>query len=185
MVWRMAIDTDIIDGLLKGCKSPSDIIGENGLLKQLTKAIVERALEAEMDCHLGYEKHSLVGDNTGNSRNGYSRKKVITDGGVMDLAVPRDRNGEFLPQIVEKGQRRFTGFDEKIMSMYALGMSLRDIQQHLKDIYGVDVSPDLIRKVTDSVLEEVEAWQKRPLLSLYSIVYFDAIWVKVRGSGSK
>ena len=137
-------------------------------------------LESEMDYHLGYNKHSAEGNNTGNSRNGYSSKSVITDSGVLDLVVPRDRKGEFTPQIVEKGQRRFTGFDDKILSMYALGMSTRDIGAHLQEIYGVDVSPDLISRVTDGVLEEVEAWQKRPLLSSYSIVYFDALWVKVR-----
>ncbi len=176
----MAISTAVIDEMLKGYKTPGDITGPNGLLKQLTKAIVERMLESEMDHHLGYNKHSAEGNNTGNSRNGYSSKSVITDSGVLDLVVPRDRKGEFTPQIVEKGQRRFTGFDDKILSMYALGMSTRDIGAHLQEIYGVDVSPDLISRVTDGVLEEVEAWQKRPLLSTYSIVYFDALWVKVR-----
>jgi transposase-like protein len=176
----MTINTAVIDEMLKGYKTPEDITGPNGLLKQLTKAIVERMLESEMDHHLGYNKHSIEGNNTGNSRNGYSNKSVITDSGVIDLAVPRDRKGAFAPQIVEKGQRRFTGFDDKILSMYALGMSTRDIGAHLKEIYGVDVSADLISKVTDGVLEEVDTWQKRPLLATYSIVYFDALWVKVR-----
>jgi putative transposase len=176
----MAISNAVIDEMIKGYKNPEDIIGPDGLLKQLTKAIVERMLEAEMDHHLGYDKHSAKGNNTGNSRNGHSSKSVITDTGVIDLAVPRDRNGEFSPMVVEKGQRRFTGFDEKIISMYGFGTSTRDIALHLKEIYGADVSPDLISRVTDGIREEVDTWQKRPLLPVYSIVYFDALWVKVR-----
>jgi len=176
----MAISNAVIDEMIKGYKNPADIIGPDGLLKQLTKAIVERMLESEMDHHLGYDKNSTKGNNSGNSRNGHSSKSVITDTGVIELAVPRDRNGEFSPQVVEKGQRRFTGFDDKIISMYGLGISTRDIGLHLQEIYGVDVSPDLISRVTDGVLEEVNTWQKRPLLSKYAIVYFDALWVKVR-----
>ncbi len=176
----MAISNAVIDEMIKGYKNPEDIIGPDGLLKQLTKAIVERMLEAEMDHHLGYDKHSAKGNNTGNSRNGHSSKSVITDTGVIDLAVPRDRNGEFSPMVVEKGQRRFTGFDDKIISMYGLGLSTRDITLHLKEIYGADVSPDLISRVTDGIREEVDEWQQRPLLPVYSIVYFDALWVKVR-----
>lgn len=176
----MTINNDLIDEMLKGCKSPSDITGENGLLKQLTKAVMERALEGEMNAHLQYEKHSPKGNNSGNSRNGYSKKKVITDQGQIEISVPRDRNAEFEPQIIPKGERRFTGFDDKILSMYALGMTTRDIQSHLKEIYQVEVSPELISKVTEQVLAEVQEWQSRPLLPLYSIVYFDALWVKVR-----
>jgi len=176
----MAMSNAVIDEMIKGYKNPEDIIGPDGLLKQLTKAIVERMLEAEMDHHLGYDKHSAKGNNTGNSRNGHSSKSVITDTGVIDLAVPRDRNGEFSPMVVEKGQRRFTGFDDKIISMYGLGLSTRDITLHLKEIYGADVSPDLISRVTDGIREEVDEWQQRPLLPVYSIVYFDALWVKVR-----
>jgi len=176
----MTISAAAIDEMIKGYKTPEDITGPNGLIKELTKAIVQRMLEAEMDFHLGYDKHSVKGNNTGNSRNGYSSKSVITDTGVIDLAVPRDRNGDFSPQVVAKGQRRFNGFDDKILSMYGLGMSTRDIGLHLKEIYGADVSPDLISRVTDAVLEEVEAWRKRPLLSKYVIVYFDAIRVNVR-----
>ena len=176
----MLVNNDLIDQLLKEYKTPNDIIGENGLLKKLTKAIMERVLEGEMNNHLQYEKHSPKGNNSGNSRNGHSAKSVITDHGKIDIKVPRDRNGEFEPLLIEKGQRRFTGFDDKIISMYALGMSTRDIQYHLRDIYSVDVSPDLISKVTEQILEEVHEWQNRPLLNLYSIVYFDALWVKVR-----
>ncbi len=176
----MAINTDLIDELLKEYKTPSDIIGEGGLLKELTKAIMERALEGEMNSHLKYEKHSSKGNNTGNSRNGYSKKSVITDHGKVEIKVPRDRNSEFDPIMIEKGHRRFSGFDDKIISMYALGMSTRDIQYHLHDIYNVDVSPELISNVTDAILEDVIEWRKRPLLSLYSIVYFDALRINVR-----
>jgi putative transposase len=176
----MTINNDLIDEMLKGCKSPSDITGENGLLKQLTKAVMERVLEGEMDTHLQYEKHSPKGKNSGNSRNGHSKKKVITDQGKIEIAIPRDRNSDFEPQLIGKGERRFTGFDEKIISMYALGMTVRDIQYHLKDIYQVEVSHELISNVTEQVLAEVHQWQERPLLPLYSIVYFDALWVKVR-----
>lgn len=176
----MAVNTDLIDELLKGVKSPDEITGANGLLKQLTKAVMERALEGEMTTHLDYEKHSIKGNNSGNSRNGFSTKSVLTDQGKMKIAIPRDRNGEFEPKIIEKGQRRFTGFDDKILSMYALGMTTGDIKHHVKDIYQVDVSRELISNVTEQILEEVHEWQKRPLLNLYSIVYFDALWVKVR-----
>ena len=131
------INPDLIDELLKDYKKPEDITGENGLLKQLTKAILERALEAEMTEELGYEKHERQKNNGGNSRNGRSRKTLKTDHGDLKLSVPRDRNSEFEPQIVKKGQRRFTGFDDKILSMYARGMTTRDIQGHFEEIYGV------------------------------------------------
>ena len=176
----MAISNAAIDEIIKGYKNPAEIIGPDGLLKQLTKAIVERMLESEMDHHLGYDKHSTKGNNSGNSRNGHSSKSIITDTGVIELAVPRDRNAEFSPHVVEKGQRRITGFDEKIISMYGLGLSTRDIGLHLKEIYGAEVSPDLISRVTEGIREEVDLWRKRPLSPVYSIVYFDALWVKVR-----
>jgi len=179
----MAIRNDLIDELIKGYQKPEDIIGENGLLKQLSKAILERALNAEMTHHLGYEKHSLEGKGSGNSRNGLSRKTLITDDGPMEIDVPRDRNGEFEPQIIRKGQRRFSGFDDKILSMYARGMSVRDIQGHLKEIYNVDVSPDLISSVTDEIIDEMQEWQNRTLESVYPIVYFDALWLKIRDEG--
>lgn len=177
------IRPEIIDELLKGYKKPEDITGENGLLKQLTKAIVERALESELTYELGYEKHSPEGKNNGNSRNGKSGKTIKTDHGDMTITVPRDRNSEFEPQIVRKGQRRFTGFDEKILSMYAFGMTTRDIQAHLEEIYGVEVSPELISTVTDGVIEEVREWQTRPLDRLYPIVLFDALMLKIRDDG--
>jgi putative transposase len=179
----MAIDPKLIEGLLAGYKKPEDIVGENGLLKQLTKAILERALDTEMTEHLGYEKHDPVGYKSGNSRNGKSPKKLKGDFGEMDLETPRDRNATFEPKIIEKGQTRFTGFDDKILSMYARGMSTREIQGHLEEIYGVDVSPTLISNVTDAVVDEVRAWQSRPLDAVYPIVYLDAIQVKMRDGG--
>jgi putative transposase len=179
----MAIDPKLIEGLLAGYKKPEDIVGENGLLKQLTKAILERALDTELTEHLGYEKHDPVGYKSGNSRNGKSPKKLKGDFGEMDLETPRDRNATFEPKIIEKGQTRFTGFDDKILSMYARGMSTREIQGHLEEIYGVDVSPTLISNVTDAVVDEVRAWQSRPLDAVYPIVYLDAIQVKMRDGG--
>jgi putative transposase len=179
----MAIDAELIDKLLADYKNPEQIIGENGLLKQLTKAVLERALKAELTEHLGYEKHDPVGQGSGNSRNGKSRKKLKGDFGELELETPRDRNGTFEPQIVAKGQTRFTGFDDKILSMYARGMSTREIQSHLEEIYGVEVSPALISTVTDAVLDEVRSWQSRPLESLYPIVYLDALYVKIRDNG--
>lgn len=177
------IRDDLIDELLKGYEKPEDIVGESGLLKQLTKAILERALESELTHQLGYSKNSPEGRNSGNSRNGKGRKTLKTDHGELSITTPRDRNSQFDPQIIKKGQRRFTGFDDKILSMYARGMTTRDIQAHLEDIYGVEVSADLISTVTDGVLEEVKEWQNRPLEALYPIVYFDAIWLKVRDQG--
>jgi len=180
----MGIDAKLIDELLKDYKSPEQIIGENGLLKQLTKSLLERALQAEMTNHLGYEKHDPAGYKSGNSRNGTTKKKVRGEFGEIELETPRDRNGTFEPKIVGKGQTRFTGFDDKILSMYARGMSTRDIQGHLQEIYGIEVSPALISEVTDGVMEEVRAWQSRPLDAVYPVVYMDALYVKVRDNGA-
>jgi putative transposase len=166
----MELDKELMDKLLAGYKGPEDLIGEQGLLKQLTKAVVERALNAELTHHLGYEKHEPEGRLSGNSRNGTSRKKLKGDFGEAEIAVPRDRNGSFTPQIVPPHQRRFTGFDDKILSMYARGMTTREIQGHLEEIYGVEVSPSLISSVTDAVIEEVKEWQSRPLEPLYPIL---------------
>jgi len=177
------IRDELIDELLKGYEKPEDIIGESGLLKQLTKAILERALESELTHQLGYSKNSPEGRNSGNSRNGKGSKTLKTDHGELSITTPRDRNSEFDPQIIKKGQRRFTGFDDKILSMYARGMTTRDIQSHLEDIYGVEVSADLVSTVTDSVLEEIKEWQNRPLEAMYPIVYFDAVRLKVRDEG--
>lgn len=179
----MAIDKEFVDQLLADVKGAEDITGEDGLLKKLTKAILERALQGELTEHLGYEKHDPAGHNSGNSRNGSSRKRLKGKFGEIELAVPRDREGSFEPQIVAKGQTRFTGFDEQIVSMYARGMSTREIQGHLEDIYGVEVSPTLISHVTDQVMEEVRDWQMSPLEAVYPLLYLDALRVKVRDSG--
>ena len=179
----MGIDAKLVDELLKDYKSPEQIIGENGLLKQLTKALLERALQAEMTRHLGYGKHDPAGYNSGNSRNGTTRKTLKGEFGEIELETPRDRKGSFEPKIVGKGQTRFTGFDDKIVSMYARGMTTRDIQGHLEEMYGVEVSPALVSEVTEAVMEEVNAWQKRPLDGVYPVVYMDALYVKVRDNG--
>ena len=179
----MTIDNELIDNLLKDYKKPEDLMGENGLLKQLTKRLLERAMSAEMTAHVGYEKHDATGNNTGNSRNGTSAKTMKGSFGTMPIEVPRDRNGTFEPQIIEKHQTRFIGFDENIISLYARGLSTREIQQHLEEIYDVEVSPGLISNVTDEVIEEVKAWQNRQLDEIYPIVYMDAIQFKVRDGG--
>jgi len=173
----------LIDELLKECKDPKEILGANGLLRQLTKRLVERTLEAEMTHHLGYEPHALEGRHSGNNRNGKNRKNVITDSGAIDIEVPRDRNASFDPQFVKKRQRRLEGFDDKVLAFYSRGLSTREIQDQLEDIYGVEVSPTLISNVTDAVLEDVQAWQSRPLSPVYPILYFDAIVVKSRQEG--
>lgn len=170
----MAIDKELVDKLLADYEGPKDLIGEQGLLKQLTKALVERAMSAELTHHLGYEKHEVSGRGSGNSRNGSSLKKLKGDFGETEIAVLRDRNGEFSPQIVAPHQRRFTGFDDKILSLYARGMTTREIQGHLQEIYGVEVSPSLISSVTDAVIEEVKEWQSRPLEPIYPILFLAA-----------
>jgi putative transposase len=180
----MAIDTKLIDQLLaEHGHRPEDIAGETGLLKQLTKAVLERAMHAEMTGHLGYEKHDPAGYKSGNSRNGNSKKKLSGEFGEIELETPRDRNGSFEPKIVAKHQTRFTGFDDKILSMYARGMTTRDIEAHLQEIYGVEVSPTLVSQVTDAVQEEVRIWQNRPLEPTYPLVYLDALYLKIRENG--
>jgi putative transposase len=179
----MAIRDELLDELMKGYEKPEDLIGENGLLKDLTKRLLEKAMQGELTHHLGYPKWSPAGKNTGNSRNGKNRKKLKGEFGEMEIEVPRDRNGDFEPVIVPKGQTRFDGFDEKIISMYARGMSTREIQGHLKEIYQIEVSPEFISSVTDSVMEDVRDWQNRPLNSVYPILYLDALMVKVKDQG--
>jgi len=179
----MATTDELIDSLMKDYKKPEDLIGENGLLGHLTKRVLERAMQAELTDHLGYEKNAPAGKNSGNSRNGSHRKVVKGEFGNLDVSIPRDRNSTFEPVIIPKGVTRFTGFDDKIISMYARGMTTRDIQGHLEEIYGVEVSPTLISQVTDAVTEDVKAWQDRPLDEVYPIVYLDAIRVKVRHNG--
>ncbi|CAD6881303.1 Mobile element protein [Methylomonas albis] len=179
-----AIPDELLDALMSNYQTPEDLIGANGLLKQLTKAIVERALEAEMTAHLGHGKHEAVTNANSNARNGKSRKTLKGDFGDLPIEIPRDRHGEFEPQIIAKHQRRWTGFDDKIISLYARGLTVREIQAHLLEIYHTEVSPTLISSVTDAVLEEVSAWQTRPLDPIYPIVYLDCLHTKVRDSGS-
>ena len=178
---------DLIEQLLKDVDfsklTPEQITGESGLLKQLTKRIVEKAMNVEVKDLLGYEINNPIGNNTGNSRNGTSKKTILTEIGDIDINIPRDRNGEYEPKIIKKHQRRFDGFDDKIISMYARGMTTRDIQGHLKDIYGVEVSPDLVSNVTDDVLKDVKEWQNRLLDKIYPVVYFDALVVNGRTEG--
>jgi putative transposase len=165
----------ILDQLLAGA-DPKTAFDPNGLLDELKKALAERALNAEMD-------HHLANGEAGNSRNGYGKKTVTTETSRIELDIPRDRRSTFDPQLIAKYQRRFPGFDEKIISMYARGMSVREIVGHLRDLYGVDVSPELISAVTDAVLDEVAAWQARPLEPVYPLVFFDALRVKIRDEG--
>jgi len=173
----------LIDELLQDCKDPQDILGKNGLVKQLTKRLVERTLEAELTDHLGYAPNASQGRGSGNSRNGKSQKTVQSDSGEFAIEVPRDRNSTFEPQLVKKRQRRLKGFDEKVIALYARGMSTRDIQDQLQELYGVEVSATLISNVTAAVMDEVRAWQLRPLSAVYPILYFDAIFVKSRQEG--
>ena len=179
----MAIRKELLDELLAGYQAPEDLMGENGVLQQLTKALIERVLEGEMTHHLGYEKHSPEGKNTGNSRNGKTSKTLKGKQGAIPIEVPRDRQGEFEPQFIPKRQTRFDGFDDKIIALYARGLTVREIQGHLQEMYGIEVSPGLISTVTDEVQEEVKAWQQRPLEKIYPIVYLDALVVKVRQEG--
>src|ERR1700709_1183707 len=177
----MTIRKELIDELI--ATSGGSLIGPDGLVKELTKGLGERRRSGEMNHHLGYEKHEVTGYGTGNSRNGKSQKTLKGEAGEMTIEVPRDRNGTFEPKLIGKHQTRFEGFDSKILSMYALGMTVRDIQGHLHDMYGVDVSASLISDVTDSIQEEVKAWQDRPLEALYPLVYLDALMVKMRQDG--
>ena len=179
----MAITDEVLNELLKDYEKPEDLLGQNGLLKQLQKRLLEKAMGTELTVHLGYGKHDPAGRNSGNSRNGTSSKTLKGEFGNLDLATPRDRNGSFEPQIVAKGQRRFEGFDQAIISLYSRGLTTREIEGHLLEIYGVEVSPGLVSQVTDAVCADVAAWQNRPLEEVYPIVYFDALWGKVRENG--
>ena len=176
------IRSELIDELVKDYQKPEDILGEGGLLKQLTKAVLERCLQGELTHHLGYKKNDPGGRNSGNSRNGSYEKTVIGEQGEMPVKIPRDRQGTFEPVLVPKGVTRFSGFDDTIISLYARGLTTRDIQSHLQEMYGVEVSPTLISTVTDEVEEEVKAWQSRPLEGVYPIVYLDAIRIKIRSN---
>src|SRR5215471_16135798 len=179
----MAITKEVLDALMKGYKGPDDILGPEGLVKQLSKALIERAMQTEMTEQLGYEKNQSGEKETENRRNGTSTKTLRTDQGPMEIEVPRDRNGGYEPQIIPKHQREWRGFDDKILSMYGLGLSTKAIQANLKDIYNVDVSPELISRVTDEVKGLVEEWRNRPLEPFYPVVFFDALRVNIRDEG--
>ena len=181
---RIELVDGLLDELVDGCETAEDLLGEDGVVKQLTARLLERMLESEVTDHLGHEKHNPAGRNSGNSRNGKGGKTLKVDSGDVSIQVPRDRNGDFEPQVVRKGQRRLKGFDDKVISLYARGLTNREIQGHLQEIYGVEVSPELISRVTDAVQEEVKAWQGRPIDEVYPIVYLDAIFVKTRENGT-
>src|SRR4051794_10129652 len=183
MTTNTTITPELLDQLLANYEKPDDRMGEDGLFKQLKRALIERALGAELTEHLGYEKGDPAGRGSGNSRNGSSAKTILAEDGEIEIAVPRDRAGSFEPQLIQKGQTRFDGFDDKILSLYARGMTVREIQGHLAELYGTEVSPDLISRVTDAVLEEVREWQNRPLDPVYPVVFFDALRVKIRDEG--
>ena len=174
------INEKLLDELLKNYEKPEDMLGKEGIFKSLQKALLERILNAELTNELGYEKHASAGNNSGNSRNGYSEKTLKGEHGNLTIEVPRDRNGDFEPKIIPKNHTRFDGFDEKIISLYGRGMTTRDIQAQLKDLYGVEVSAGLISTVTAEVMEEVKGWQTRPLDKIYPIVYLDALVIKVK-----
>ncbi len=181
----MAIKKEILDELIKDYKNPEDLLGESGLLQQLTKALLERAMDAELTDELGYEKNDKTSvKRTANRRNGTSRKTVKSKHGQIDLDIPRDRESEFEPKIIPKHKKRFDGFDDLILSLYTRGLSTREIQEHIEEIYSVEIAPTMITTVTDSVQTEVKEWQTRPLDEVYPIVYLDALRVKVRVDGA-
>jgi putative transposase len=175
---------ELIDELLAGARTEEEIVGPGGLLAQLTKRLVERAMEVELTEHLGYEPHLEPPGGVGNTRNGSMPKTLATEHGPVAIDTPRDRDGSFQPQIVKKRQRRFEGFDEKILALYARGLSVRDIEAHLAEIYGVNVGRDLISRVTDAVMEDARAWALRPLEDLYPVVFLDCLVLKIREGGS-
>jgi len=179
----MAITKEVLDELLKGCKGADDFYGPDGLVKQLSKALIERMMEAELTEQIGYEKSESGEKTTTNRRNGKSVKTLRTDQGPMEIDIPRDRDGEFTPKIVPKHQREWRGFDNKILSMYALGLSTKAIQENLKEIYNVEVSPELISRVTDEVKGLVEEWRSRPLEAMYPVIFLDALRVNIRDEG--
>jgi putative transposase len=176
----MTIRPELIDELLKDCSDPREVLAEGGLLKQLTKAIIERCLESELDEHLGYAKHGRSVEGKANARNGTSRKTLKGTQGEIEIAVPRDRQASFEPQLIQKRQTRLEGFEDKILALYARGMTTRDIQAQVQDLYGVEISPTFISNITEAVMEEVRQWQTRPLDATYPIVYVDCLVVKVR-----
>ena len=180
----MAITDDMLDDIIGTSKTQEDVFGRGGLLNELSKRLLERMLEGEMTHHLGYEKHAIEGHNSGNSRNGKTTKTVKTNQGELELVVPRDRKSEFEPILIEKRQSRLKEVDDQILSLYGRGMTVRDIQEHVLEFYGTEVSPDLISTITDAVLGEVTEWRNRPLDQVYPIVFIDGFVVKARLDGA-
>jgi putative transposase len=181
---RKKLPDDLVDELLAGAKTEDEIVGPGGLLSRLTRRVVERAMEVELTDHLGYEPHREPPGGSGNTRNGSTPKTLITEHGEVPIDTPRDRAGTFEPRIVRKRQRRFEGFDEKILALYSRGMSTRDIEAHLAELYGVSVGRELISRVTDAVLDDVKAWQQRTLDDVYPVLFLDAFALKIRDGGS-
>ena len=181
---RGKLPDELVDELLAGAKTEEEIVGPGGLLSQLTKRLVERAMEVELTDHLGYEPHQEPPGGSGNTRNGSTAKSLVTEHGPVQINTPRDRQGTFEPKLVRKRQRRFEGFDEKILALYARGLSTRDIEAHLRELYGVSVGRDLISRVTDAVLDDVKAWRQRPLDDVYPVLFLDAFVLKIRDGGS-
>jgi putative transposase len=181
---REKLPDELVDGLLAGARTEEEIVGPGGLLSHLTKRLVERAMEVELTDHLGYEPHQEPPGGVGNTRNGSMPKTLATEHGPVDIRTPRDRKGTFEPRIVRKRQRRFEGFDEKILALYSRGLSTRDIEAHLAEIYGVKIGRDLISRVTDAVIDDARAWQQRPLDDVYPVIFLDALVLKIRDGGS-
>jgi putative transposase len=181
---RRQLPDDVVDELLAGAKTEEEIVGPGGLLSQLTKRLVERALEVELTDHLGYERHQEPPGGSGNTRNGSTPKTLSTEHGPVDVRTPRDRDGSFEPRLVRKRQRRFEGFDEKILALYSRGMSTRDIEAHLRELYGVSVGRDLISRVTDAVMDDVREWQTRTLEDVYPVLFLDCMVLKIRDGGT-
>jgi putative transposase len=181
---RSKLPDELVDELLAGAASEEEIVGPGGLLSRLTKRLVERAMEVELTDHLGFERHQEPPGGAGNTRNGATPKTLSTEHGPVEIKTPRDRDGSFDPKIVRKRQRRFEGFDDKILALYSRGLSVRDVQAHLREIYGVEVSTGLISQVTDAVMDDARAWQQRPLDDVYPVLFLDAFVVKIREGGS-
>jgi len=181
---RDKLPDDVVDELLAGAKTEEEIVGPGGLLSQLTKRLVERALEVELTDHVGYERHQEPPGGAGNTRNGSTPKTLVTEHGPVQINAPRDREGSFEPRLVRKRQRRFEGFDEKILALYSRGLSTRDIEAYLRELYGVTVGRDLISRVTDAVMDDVREWQQRPLEDVYPVVFLDCLVLKIREGGS-
>jgi putative transposase len=181
----MTISKELLDELLKGCEWPEDLLGDAGLMKELKIKLMERMLGAELTAHLGYEDGKDAPPGPSNRRNGSGSKRLKGQDGEVPISVPRDRDGSFEPELIKKGQTRIDGMDDKIIGLYAAGLTVRDIRSHLEDVYGLQVSPDLISRVTDAVLDEVREWQSRALERMYPIVIFDALRVKIRDAPSR